>query len=142
MTRGGVDYLIDTSALRRLLEGLGRDAWSEPVEAGLIGMCDATELEYLYSARSADDRETALHYLSVMFPWIPMPERVFARARDVQEQLTDRGWHRSAGSIDLLVAATAELMELTLVHQDGDFETVAKVTGQETRWLLPSSSTN
>jgi hypothetical protein len=37
---------------------------------------------------------------------------------------------RSAGSVDLVVAATAELQGLTLLYRDRDFECIAAVTGQ------------
>lgn len=64
-----------------------------------------------------------------------MPDGVFRRARTVQEQLTTKGEHRSAGPVDLLLAATAEQSGLTLLHYDRDFETIARTTGQPTRML-------
>jgi predicted nucleic acid-binding protein len=48
----------------------------------------------------------------------------------VQEALTERGQHRSAGPVDLMVAAAAELQGLTLLRRDRDFERIAAVTGQ------------
>lgn len=48
--------------------------------------------------------------------------------------------HRSAGAVDLLVAATAELRGLTVLHYGNDFETIASVTGRPTRWLMPQGS--
>lgn len=136
--RGGVLYLVDTSAVVRWLRGEGAEHWQRAVASSQVGMCDVTELEHLYSMRSARDRDRVLDVFAASFPWIPMPDRVFDRAREVQRLLTERSWHRSAGPIDLLVAATAELSELALVHQDRDFETIAQVTGQPTRWLMPS----
>jgi predicted nucleic acid-binding protein len=70
-----------------------------------------------------------------MFGWYFMPERCSARASEVQELLTAKGTHRSAGAVDLLVAATAELHGLILLHHDHDFDCVAAVTGQPTEWL-------
>lgn len=55
---------------------------------------------------------------------------VVPAATRVQEILTQRGQHRSAGAVDLVVAATAELQGLTLLHRDRDFECIAAVTGQ------------
>ena len=101
-------------------------------------MCDITEIEYMYAMRSPKDRDRVLDVFAGTFPWVPMPDGVFDRAREVQHALTDRGWHRSAGPVDLLVAATAERSSLTLLHQDRDFETIAKVTDQPVRWLLPA----
>jgi predicted nucleic acid-binding protein len=37
--------------------------------------------------------------------------------------------------VDLMVAATAELSGLTVLHYDADFETIAKATGQPHRWI-------
>lgn len=64
-----------------------------------------------------------------------MPERVFDRAGETLAGLTARGSHRSAGVVDLLVAATAELSRLVLVHYDRDLDQVGLVTGQVTRWV-------
>ena len=38
--------------------------------------------------------------------------------------------HRAPSVPDLLIAATAELAELTLLHVDKDFDLIADVTGQ------------
>ena len=54
--------------------------------------------------------------------------------RMAQEQLTAKGEHRSAGPVDLLVAA-AEEAGLTLLHHDRDFETIARTTGQPVRTI-------
>ena len=43
------------------------------------------------------------------------------------------GQHRSAGPVDLLIAATAERDRLILLCDDKDFEVVASVTGQPDR---------
>ena len=49
----------------------------------------------------------------------------------IQGTLADRGKHRAPSVSDLLVAATAELAGLTVLHVDKDFELIAQVTGQE-----------
>lgn len=131
-----VDYLIDTSAAVRLFTSSAHDGrWGASLASGLIGMCDITELEILYSARSPADREAKQELLRRLLVWAPVPDGVFGRAREVQQLLTDAGEHRSAGPVDLLVAATAELLGATLLHYDRDFETVARRTGQPTVWL-------
>lgn len=126
-------YLIDTSALSRMAR-IPRQ-WEEQVTAGLIAVCPVIELEMLFSARSADGRRELLRLLRAMYGWVPMPDRVYERAAEVQEALTERGLHRCAGPVDLLVAATAELTELTVLHYDRDYETIARVTGQPAQWL-------
>ncbi|MGX1272453.1 putative nucleic acid-binding protein [Streptomyces phaeoluteigriseus] len=42
---------------------------------------------------------------------------------------------RSAGPVDLLIAAVAEEAGLTLLHYDRDFETIARTTGQPVRMI-------
>lgn len=128
------DYLIDTSALARILLRQSTEDWTRRISAGLVAFCDLTELELLYSARSAEDREKVRERLA-QFTWCPMPDGIFRRARTVQEQLTTKGEHRSAGPVDLLVAAVAEQSGLVLLHHDRDFETIARTTGQPTRML-------
>jgi len=53
------------------------------------------------------------------------------RALEVQMRLADRGHHRAPSGPDLIVAATAELAGLTVLHVDKDFELIADVTGQD-----------
>jgi predicted nucleic acid-binding protein len=129
-------YLVDTSALVRLLRDASvRPRWELQITAGLIALCPIVELELLYTARSKADRENLLVLLRGAFAWAVMPGRVFERAAELQEALTQRGTHRSAGAVDLLIAATAELSGLTLLHHDHDFEEIVGVTGQRSTWL-------
>lgn len=136
-----VRFLIDTSALVRLFrDDTVRQGWQPQVTAGVAGVCPITELELLYSARSKAEREERLELLHAAFAWVPVPDRVYSRAAEVQAALTARGTHRSAGVVDLLVAATAELTGLTLVHYDHDFDEITKVTGQQVAWVAPPGS--
>jgi hypothetical protein len=57
------------------------------------------------------------------------------RAIAVQGLLADRGEHRSPSVPDLLIAATAELAGLTVLHVDRDFELIANVTRQHVERL-------
>lgn len=132
------EFLIDTSALARLMHpGAESYGWDQAVAAGLIALCPITELEFFYSARSAKDREETVGALREAFGWVPVHDRAHARAWEVQDELTARGQHRAAGPVDLVVAATAELFGLTLLHHDRDFATIAGVTGQYLRWYGP-----
>lgn len=136
-----LSYLIDTSALARLLTRKeARERWLDHLTEGVIGYCDLTELEFLSSARLSPDRTAKLELLDTLLSWVPTPDDVYRRARRVQQQLTDHGKHRSAGPVDLLLAATAELSGLTLLHYDRDFETIATATGQPVQWLAPPGS--
>ena len=57
------------------------------------------------------------------------------RALELQSVLAERGFHRAPSVPDLLIAATAELAELTVLHLDKDFELIADITGQRVQRL-------
>jgi predicted nucleic acid-binding protein len=99
-----------------------------------VAVCPITELEFFFSARSAQDRGDLVGDLRSAFDWVPVHDRAYARAWEVQGDLTALGKHRGAGPVDLVVAATAELFGMTLLHHDRDFATIAGVTGQALRW--------
>jgi predicted nucleic acid-binding protein len=52
------------------------------------------------------------------------------RAAEILALLADRGQHRAPSIPDLIIAATAELAGLTILHLDKNFEVIAAVTGQ------------
>ncbi|WP_306370196.1 PIN domain nuclease [Nocardiopsis sp. CC223A] len=127
-------YLADTSALARIYSAPKKhEEWNRALSLGIVAVCPITELEFLYSARSTRDRERMVDALNRMLLPVDLEGHHFTRAWEVQRLLTARGEHRSAGSVDLLVAACAETNGLTLLHHDNDFETIARVTGQTTR---------
>ena len=137
------DYLIDTSALVRLLRDpdVLDDRWEQTVTAGLVAVCPIVELEFLYTARSVADRAQLEEQLRAVFGWVEMPNRIYDRAAETQLELTARGTHRSAGAVDLLIAATAEYHGLSLLHYDRDFDQGrGAVTGQPMRWLAPTGA--
>jgi predicted nucleic acid-binding protein len=53
-----------------------------------------------------------------------------ARAVEIRSLLAGGGRHRSPSIADLLVAATAEVGRLTVLHVDEDFEMIADITRQ------------
>ncbi len=59
------------------------------------------------------------------------------RALPPESTRSGDGWgpgaHRCASPADLLVAVVARQHGLTVLHQDADVETIAKVTGQPVR---------
>ena len=114
----------------RILQDKLRQAWSDHLAAGVIATCPVVELEFLYSARSLADRLEKRRLLHELFGWVPMSERAWERAEEVQQLLTEAAMHRSAGPVDLLIAATAERGRLTLLSDDRDFTAIAQVTGQ------------
>jgi hypothetical protein len=126
-------YLIDTSGLFRILQSGLRKAWSDHLAAGVIAICPIVELEFLFSAQSLADRLEKQQLLHDLLGWVPMPDRAYERAAEIQQLLTETGAHRSAGPVDLLIAATAERERLIVLCDDRDYQTITRVTGQPVR---------
>jgi predicted nucleic acid-binding protein len=125
--------LIDTSGLFRILQKEYRAAWSDFLTSAVIAVCPIVELEFLFSARSLADSLHKQRLLREIFSWVPMSDHAYERAEQVQQQLTERGTHRSAGTADLLIAATAERAQLIVLSDDQEYELVSAVTGQAVR---------
>ena len=129
-------WLADKSALVRL--GASPDAveWAARIERGLVRITTVTRLEVGYSARSGPDLRAALQQppLSSM-PVEYLTPAIEDRAVEVLTLLADRGQHRAPSVPDLIIAATAELTGLTLLHVDKDFDVIAEITGQPVEHL-------
>ncbi len=125
------EWLIDKSALVRLATSPDAEEWAQRIERGLVRISTVTRLEVGYSARSADDlrRAHSTPPLSAM-PVEYLTPTIEDRAVQVQGLLADRGHHRAPSIPDLMIAATAELAQLTVLHLDKDFELIAEITGQ------------
>lgn len=125
------DWLIDTSALARLGRSPDAVTWADRIERGLVRISTVTRLEVGYSARSgADLRRAARRPPLASMPVEYQTPAIEDRAVAVQSLLADLGRHRAPSVPDLIVAATAELAGLTVVHVDENFELIAEITGQ------------
>lgn len=124
-------WLIDKSALIRLTASPDAAEWAGRVERGLVRIATVTRLEVGYSARSGPELRAGLRQP----PMSSMPAEYLTpaiedRAVEILALLADRGQHRAPSIPDLIIAATAELAGLTVLHLDKDFEVIADVTGQ------------
>jgi predicted nucleic acid-binding protein len=124
-------WLIDKSALVRLAGSPDAALWAGSIERGLVRIATVTRLEVGYSARSGSDLRAGLTRppLSAL-PVEYQTPAVEDRALEVLTLLADRGQHRAPSIPDLIVAATAELAGLAVLHVDKDFEVIADITGQ------------
>jgi hypothetical protein len=129
-------WLIDKSALVRLGASPDSAQWAERIERGLVRVTTVTRLEIGYSARSGPQLRAGLRQppLSSM-PVEYLTPGIEDRAVEVLARLADRGQHRAPSIPDLIIAATAELADLTILHVDKDFELIAQVTGQSVERL-------
>ena len=129
-------WLIDKSALVRLAASPDAEDWADRIQRGLVRISTVTRLEVGLSARSADDLRHALTVppLSSM-PVEYLTPAIEDRAVEVQAALADRGQHRAPSIPDLLIAAAAELAQLTVLHIDKDYDLIAGITGQHVERL-------
>ena len=125
------NWLIDKSALVRLAASPDAGQWAGRIERGLVRISTVTRLEAGCSARSGPDLRAALQRppLSSM-PVEYLTPAIEDRSVEVLALLADRGQHRAPSIPDLIIAATAELAGLTVLHLDKDFDIIAQITGQ------------
>lgn len=125
------DWLVDKSALVRLGDSPDVEEWANRIQRGLVRITTVTRLEVGYSARSAVQARAAFARppISAM-PVEYLTPAIEDRALEVQQMLASKGQHRAPSIPDLLIAATAELAGLAVLHLDKDFELIAKLTRQ------------
>lgn len=124
-------WLVDKSAIVRLARSPDAETWLERIERGLVQISTATRLEIGYSARSAKDLQSVLASSPVSrMPVAYSTPAAEDRAVEVLIALAARGHHRAPSVPDLLVAGIAEKAELTVLHDDKDFDLIASITGQ------------
>lgn len=125
-------WLIDKSALVRMPTHPDEPTWSRRIDQGLVHVCAVTLLEVGYSMRNAAEHAALLGSapLSRMIVQWDLPATITQRAFEVQGLLAARGQHRAPSVADLLLAAIAEAVGLTILHCDKDFELIAELTGQ------------
>ena len=135
------DWLIDKSALVRLGGSPDAEEWASRIERGLVRITTLTRLEVGYSARTAAQAREAFTTPPIsMMPVEYLTPAIEDRALEVQLLLANQGHHRAPSIPDLLIAATAELAGLTVLHLDKDFDLIAELTGQDCERLLTTSS--
>jgi predicted nucleic acid-binding protein len=131
-------YLADKSALARFPVPAVAARLRPLLEDGDIATCSIIDLEVLYSARSAEDYAAVLVERQAL-PRVPLTQAVFDRAVEVQRSLAERGQHRLPIP-DVVIAAAAESVALSVLHYDADFERIAAVTRQPHEWVVPRGS--
>ncbi|MGH3813197.1 MAG: PIN domain nuclease [Pseudonocardiaceae bacterium] len=130
------DHLVDKSAWARLAKPAVAQVVLPLLSAGRLAVCGMTELEVLYSVRSAEEHHRVRLELRGL-ERLPTPDEVWDRAVDVHSALAERGQHRAVAIPDLIIAAAAERHDISVLHYDRDFDVIAEVTGQPVEWVVP-----
>ena len=118
-------YLIDTSALVRIARRQADPRWYDDVSRGLVGLCEPVLVETLTGA-DAKTYDRLEGYLRDGYPWVGVPDDVWAVVGSVQRELAAASQHHGLSVADHLVVATAIRLKLVVLHEDADFETVAR----------------
>ena len=132
--------LADTSVWARTGRP-GLEAFASAVEDGRIAVCDMVAMEVLFSARDAAEF-AAVEDALLACPWLATEPQDWEEARRIFKALAGRGplHHRQVKIPDLLIAAVAARHGVPVLHYDADYDTIASVTGQPTRWVAPRGS--
>lgn len=98
-------------------------------------------LEVFASARNGPDFDRMQEEFDALRLY-QIGQSQWRRAIQVYRELAHQGGthQRSVGHEDLLIAAAAESAGVELLHYDEDFDRIAAITNQPTRWIVPRGS--
>jgi predicted nucleic acid-binding protein len=133
-------YLIDTSAWARIRLPAVRNRLTLILQEGAAATCLPLDLEDGRSARTFRDAVSIRDLRSRVMTDLPITGTVATRSRDLQLALSQRGHHRAASPVDLIVAATAAQYGATVLHYDRDFDLIQGVGGPRSEWVAPAGS--
>jgi predicted nucleic acid-binding protein len=134
--------LFDTSALilAARVRPIG-DILSDAVAADELALSEPVLLEYLNGARNLaeyDRFERGLRAARLLQTTADDWERALEVHRSLAQ--TGPGHQRSVRLPDLIIAAVGERHGLPILHYDADYDRIAAITGQPTRWVAPRGS--
>lgn len=134
--------LYDTSALiLAAREPLAAAHLADAVAADEVAISEPILIEYLNGARTLVEYDRFGDGLRATHV-VDTAADDWARALAVHRALaaSGAGHQRSVRLVDLVIAAAAERHELPIVHYDEDYDRIARITGQPTRWIVPRGS--
>ncbi|MEV4410465.1 PIN domain-containing protein [Catellatospora sp. NPDC049609] len=122
-------YLIDTSALVRIVRRQVDERWHDQVTRGLVAICDPVLTETLAIA-DAKAYARVEEGLRAAYPWVPVPDDAWDIVGSIRQELARHSAHQGLSVADYLVAATAIRLKLTVLHEDADYQTAARLVPQ------------
>ncbi|MDT0305519.1 PIN domain nuclease [Streptomyces sp. DSM 44917] len=132
-------FLADKSALARWGQPAVGAVLDELNDRALLSTCAVVEYEMIFSARTQQDAARIRVSLRGL-DYAPCNDEEHERALWLQREALRRGFHRALSLSGLLIAAVAERHGLTVLHYDGDFDMIQKITGQTMRWVIAPGS--
>lgn len=133
-----LSHLVDTSVLTRLSRPAVREVVEPMALAGRLGRPSICDLEIGYAARNVEEWDRLMGALNA-FKVVETSAAHVTRALQVQRLLAARS-QRGRKLPDLLVAAAAESLNLSVLHYDVDFEHISAVSGLAHQWVLPAGT--
>jgi predicted nucleic acid-binding protein len=124
-----VTYLADTSAVVCIGRRQVAEEWRELVSRGLVAICEPVLCEALTIADKSKYGSAELE-LKSSYSWVPVPDNVWSLVGTIRRELAAHSVHQGVSVADYLIVATAIKSKLVLLHEDGDFETVARFVPQ------------
>ncbi|MER7007734.1 PIN domain-containing protein [Dactylosporangium sp. NPDC000555] len=118
-------YLADTSALVRIQRDQAAQAWDDAVERGLVAICEPALAETMKLA-DAKEYPTVEEKILGVYPWAAVPDGIWPVVSAIRHELVEPSAYHGLSVADLVIAATAMRLKLTVLHEDADFETVAR----------------
>jgi predicted nucleic acid-binding protein len=134
--------LFDTSALiLAARDPRAADVLADAVAADELAVSEPVLIEYLNGARNLAEYDRFAEGLRAGHV-VATEAQDWARALEVHRALaaSGPGHQRSVRLPDLIIAAAAERRAMPLVHYDEDYDRIAAVTRQATRWIVPRGS--
>lgn len=122
-------YLVDTSALVRIIRRQVDQRWDDLAERGMLALCEPVLVEALavVDAKRYNESENQLRST---YPWVPVPDDAWSIVGTIRRELAAKSQHQGLSVADHLIVATAIKQKLVVLHEDTDFETVARLVPQ------------
>jgi predicted nucleic acid-binding protein len=118
-------YLVDTSVLIRILRREASPIWDSLERRGLLAVCEPALTETLLIAKTKDYAALEDSITGNYLP-VTIPDDIWDLVAVIRRELAPHSAHRGLSVADLVIAATAIRLKLTVLHEDADYETVAR----------------
>src|SRR5256885_5723269 len=99
--------------------------WRGIARRGLLTLCEPVLAETLMAADAKRYAKTE-EELRDTYIWAMVPDNIWDLVAAIRRELVPHSAHQGLSVADLVVAASAIRLKLEVLHEDADFETVAR----------------